>query len=454
MTTIKEKIPALKARLQKRRRLLLVLGCLLVAVGGLACYWLSRSSEAPPYETMTADYDAIQETVTANGTVLPVQDVVLTFQNGGYVEDCYVQLGDSVQTGEVLAVEDARDFSAQYSASVANLGNAQAGYDQIQSGQQPLLDQQQAQLRQLEAALKGAEQTLQRQTALFQAGGTSQAQLDSAQIEYDSARARYEEAEARLRQLEATQPDELDAAGSQIDYAQSQVDISARALDAARIVAPFDGYVALIQGNVGQWTSGGAPPVGTAPSSQFSIRVASRELKLSAQINDVDIGKVAVGQEVEFTVDAYPNQVFKGRLASLAPMAAESGDVDTYEAIIDGFDPGALKGGMPAAVTIKTACSDHVLTISQAALSYARSYMLKNPETEETDSTASRSEKKKASHKQYVVVLEENQPVLKEVTTGLSDEQNVEITSGLEAGATVVIGGGLVSADKDSGFSL
>lgn len=428
----------------RNHRKLAGLALVLLALGaGLAWYLAAASSDEKPFVTEEAGYGSIQETVTASGTVQPVQDVVLTFRSEGYVQDCFVSLGDSVAAGQVLAVEDPADFATRYSADLANLNQALASYEHIQAGQQPLLEQQEAQIMELETALRGAEQHLQRQNLLFQAGGSSQAELDAAQNEYDGALARYEAALTRLRQMEATQPEELEVAASQIDYARSQADLSARALGSARIEAPFDGYVALIQGNVGQWTSGGAPPVGTAPSSQFSIRVASRELRLSARINEIDIGKVAVGQEAEFTVDAYPGQVFQGRLASLAPMATQSGDTNSYEAVIQGFEPGLLKGGMPAAVDIKTARSDRVLLVSQAALSYARTYMFKQAQEEAVSDGQPAAEKKKADHQQYLIVMEAGQPTVRPVTTGLSDEQNVEITSGIEAGEEIVISGGI-----------
>ncbi len=448
-------LKALKEKAGGRYKWAVITAAALVLASAGIWFFILRESPPPPWETVAASKTDIQEAVSVTGTVKPVQDVVLTFKNGGYVEACGVKVGDPVRAGDLMAQESQEDLATQLAASSASYNSARAIYDQTQAGQEPEKNQVQAELKEQEASLLAAEQSLQRSEKLFEAGGASQSELDLARKEYDAASARFQAAYARFEQVCATQPGKLESAAAQAEFAGTQVELAGYNLDASKIVAPFDGYVALIQGNVGQWTSGGAPPVGTAPSSQFSIRVASRELLLAVQINEADIGKVVAGQEVEFRVDAYPDETFHGLVSSVAPMPVEDGKVKSYEAIITGFETGKLKGGLAASASIKTASAKDVITVPQTALSYARSYLLKNPEANPDQAETKDSVKKKTARKHYLVVLENNTPIVKEVKTGLSDEQSIAIVSGLSEGEMVVVDGGLPSTvENDSSGSI
>ncbi len=202
-----------------------------------------------------------------------------------------------------------------------------------------------------------------------------------------------------------------------------------------------------------------------ASSSQFSITIFSSELQLAAQINEADIGKVKVGQKVTFTVNAYPDREFTGRLVSLSPLATTSNSVQVYDAVISIDDYKDLRAGMPASITIIVGESLNVLAVPQSALDYGQAYLASSrarsrsgagtrsavQESSRVGDNAALNER--ASIKKPVVVLAGNEQTLRWVETGLSDDVSVEIKSGLKEGDTVITGSISQKADSSASTS-
>ena len=228
----------------------------------------------------------------------------------------------------------------------------------------------------------------------------------------------------------------------------------------ASIVAPFDGYIATISGNPGMWTGGGAVASGTATATQFEIIMTSTQLEIDAYVNEADISKVSVGQPVTFTVDTYPNQTFTGKIIALSPNATTVSNVQEYEAIMSIDNYSKLKSGMPATITIITASANNVLVVPQTAFAYSSVHMASAMAKGGAKPTAASLEGVPAggitpgdtwagerlipgstSTSQstgVVVVLVNGKPQIRRVETGLSDDVNVEIKSGLSEGDIVI----------------
>ncbi|HHW40833.1 MAG TPA: HlyD family efflux transporter periplasmic adaptor subunit [Syntrophomonadaceae bacterium] len=444
----------LKQLLSKRKWQVGLAVVLLLAAAGTWHYLAKRGSNGG-YETARVEYGEIVQTISASGNVEPVQAVTLTFKSQGYVESCSVHVGDRVKAGQVLAVQRQTDLQHEYEQAQASLASAQANYDKLVATKPHEIAQLNAQLEVDKIALDNAKATLDRSQALFEAGVISQSEVESARESYQSALAKYQ---SDLSNLAITSNDaDIKIALANLKSARSNLEQARENLNSTRIIAPFDGYVAEINGNVGQWTGGGAASSSngsSSDSSQFYIYLSSTELQLSAKINEADISKVKTGQKVTFTVDTYPDKTFTGKIAYLAPMATTVNNVQMFDAKISIDDYSLLKGGLPASIKIIVNSASHVLTVPQEALSFARTYLaetaMKNSGGSRRLSTqaGSRGTSQSApafaksdstSGSSFVVVLQNGQPRLQRVQTGISDDMNVEIKTGLQQGDTIIV---------------
>jgi HlyD family secretion protein len=216
---------------------------------------------------------------------------------------------------------------------------------------------------------------------------------------------------------------------------------------------------------------------GTSTATQFEIILTSTQLEIDGYINEADISKVKAGQPVTFTVDTYPGQTFTGKIASLSPNATTVSSVQEYEAHISIDDYGKLKSGLPATISVITASANNVILVPQSALTYSHTYLeslagsgegmrfqigsgqaankgssgsqggpmifhsqggqTPSPGNSQTGALSSQSGANPSQSVGLVVVLVNGKPQIGMVTTGLSDDVNVEITSGLKAGDIV-----------------
>jgi HlyD family secretion protein len=439
-------------RLLVKSRIALIVTILVVLGAGYLGwrYYLGTKKPVSPYVTTKAADGNIQETVSASGNLIALQNVALTFKTQGYVDTCSVQLGDLVTTGQVLATEDTSDLQNSMDQAEASLESVQANYNELVSTEPQEVAQAQAQADQANTALDNAKSTLDRDQQLLGAGGVSQSTVDSDNSAYQQATASYQSAEYSLAQDQTHA--NVAAAAAQVKSAQSQVDQAQSNLTAASITAPFDGYIDTITGNPGMWTGGGAVASGTSTATQFGIILTSTQLLIDAEINEADISKVSVGQPITFTVDTYPNQTFTGALTALSPNATTVSNVQMYEAHMSVANYSKLKSGMPATITIITASANNVILVPESALSYGATYSTASTAKTATRTKGSAASKSATSSSQgQVVVLVNGQPQVKSVVTGLTDNVNVEIISGLSVGDLVITGS--TTATKTSAAS-
>lgn len=474
----------------KKRKWQVVAALLVLLAAGGTWYYLAKKNGNGVYETARVEYGDIVQTISASGTIEPVQAVTLTFKSQGYVQKVNVHVGDRVKAGEVLAEEKQTDLQHAYEQAEASLAVAQANYDKLVATRPQQLAQLNAQLELDKTALDNAKATLDQNQALYEAGVISKAELDSSRESYQSALVKYQ---SDLSNLASTSNDaDIKIALANLKSARSNLEQARENLDNARIIAPFDGYVAEINGNVGQWTGGGAASSGSSnsgESGQFYIYLSSTELQLSAKINEADISKVKIGQKVTFTVDTYPDKTFTGKIAYIAPMATTVSNVQMFDAKIAIDDYSLLKSGLPASIKIIVNSANHVLTVPQEALSFARTYMVtamrnnRNRSGAQGESNGSRRSATGGSSGSswqtatstgngattqiarafasgnstrgisFVAVLQDGRPRLQRVETGISDDLNIEIKSGLKEGDIIIVRQSTASSSGTGGFS-
>lgn len=255
-------------------------------------------------------------TVTATGTLSAVTTVAVGSQVSGVISHLYADFNSRVKKGQLLAEIDPTPFQAQ-------------------------VDQQRANLTKAQVDAANYKISLDRQARLLKAGLAAQADYDAAKAQYDGAVAQVAQTRAALNQAETN-------------------------LGYTHIISPIDGVVVDRQYDVGQTVAASfqAPLI-------FSIAQDLTKMQVQADVDQSDIGRVRVGQPAEFTVDAYPDETFHGRIAQIRLNATVSQNVVTYPVIIEVPNPDEkLRPKMTANVTIDVANVRDVLRVPNSALRF------------------------------------------------------------------------------------
>lgn len=323
--------------------------------------------------------------ITASGRVVPVQSVNISPKNPGTVVELNVEQGDRVTKGEVIARMDNADVQARISQARANIAQAQAQLDQAIAGSRPQeIGQARARLQQAQAQLSEARTgnrpqeiaQAQAQVAAAQARAnytseqvkryqflvsqgaekrqildqaisedrTAQANLNEAQkrlslVESGSRseeiarqQAAVDEAQAGLKLLESgTRKEEIAARRAAVASAQAQLKSELVNLENTIIRAPFSGVITQKYANEGAFVTPTTSASASASATSSSIVAIAKGLEILASVPEADIGRIRSGQVVEITSDAYPEQVFKGRVRLIAPEAVKEEGVTLFQ---------------------------------------------------------------------------------------------------------------------------
>ena len=275
-----------------------------------------RGSKDQQYKTEKADRGNITMTVTATGTLSAVTTVQVGSQVSGVISRLYADFNSKVHKGQLLAELDPTPFQAQ-------------------------VEQRQADLTKARVEAANAKVSYDRQARLAAAGLAAQADLDSAKAQYDAAAAGVQQAAAALRQAQTN-------------------------LQYTKISSPIAGVVVDRAYDVGQTVAASFQ----APTL-FQIAQDLTKMQVQADVDQSDIGRVHVGQDARFTVDSYPDQEFRGRIAQIRLNATVSQNVVTYPVIVEVANPEQkLTPKMTANITIDVANVQNVLRIPNAALRF------------------------------------------------------------------------------------
>ncbi len=367
--------------MKKKMLFVLVIGAVLFAAFGRGVF--SRK-EGVNYDMAPVERRDISSFVTAIGNVSAVTTVEVGTQVSGTIREIYVDYNSIVNKGQIIALIDPTTFEAQVEQAKANLMQAKAG------------------LQRAQATLADAKRNLDRQKMLWERDLIARSDLDSAQTNYDLAVAGVSEADANVLQAQAS----LKKVETDLGY--------------TRIYSPVDGIVVSRDVDAGQTVA-----ASFQTPTLFTIAEDLTKMQIETNVDEADIGNVREGLEVTFTVDAYPNAVFSGRIKQVRIASSVVENVVTYPVIIDVSNPDLmLKPGMTANVTIITDKKENVLAVPSAAFRY-------RPSAYEGELLRGR----------VLWVLEEGRPLPIQVETGISDGAYVEIKSDdLKEGDRVITG--------------
>ncbi|HXZ27501.1 MAG TPA: efflux RND transporter periplasmic adaptor subunit [Terriglobales bacterium] len=328
-------------KLLQRRWLLLLIVALVVVL--TAAFFLKPKNEVQ-YFTTKVDRGDIHQVVQATGTINAVITVQVGSQVSGTIAKLYADFNSKVKQGQVIAEIDPRLFEgavlqarADYQNAVANAAAAKANLEKAQ------------------ATAVQTKADYDRTVVLAQKGVMSQQQLDLAKANADTAEAAVSATQAQLVQ-----------ANAQTAQKKAAVTVAETNLNYCTIRAPIDGVVVARNVDVGQTVASSLQ----APTL-FTIAQDLTKMQVYAQTDESDVGQIQMGQPATFTVDAFPGQMFKGKVSQIRLNATVVQNVVTYNTIVDFDNPDMkLLPGMTAYVNIPVANAGGVLKIPNGALRY------------------------------------------------------------------------------------
>ncbi|MGH9714708.1 MAG: efflux RND transporter periplasmic adaptor subunit [Candidatus Acidiferrales bacterium] len=329
----------------------------LVLLAGGYLYYRSRSND-PKYITAVVKRGDINAAFQATGTINPLTTVPVGSYVSGTVEYIFADFNTRVQNGQVLAQLDPAIYESQMITARGNLQNARANLVTLQAN----IEVDQANLAKAQANVKYQQATAKRSQDLFTAGVIStdaneltQSTLGQAEADVNSAAAALEQAKAQLAQ-----------ARSQVTSMEGALKQAETNLKYTTIISPIDGIVVSRNIDVGQSVAASlqAPNV-------FTIAQDLKRMQVYAKTDESDTGSIQVGTTVSFQVDAFPTELFHGRVSAVRLNAYSVQNVVTYDTIIDFDNPDEkLRPGETAYVTIPTGRAPNTIMIPNTALTF------------------------------------------------------------------------------------
>ena len=347
-----------------------------IAVLAVAAFLILRKSEKPQMKYKTAEIHrgSIVNTVTATGTIEPIVQVEVGTQVSGIINHIYVDYNSVVKKGEVIAELDKTTLEADLASSSATLQSNKTEYEY-------------------------QEKNFLRIKGLHEKKMVGDNDYETAEYPYNKAKSSYEKS-------------------------QSDITKARQNLEYATIYSPIDGVVIDRAVEEGQTVA-----ASFNTPTLFTIANDLRQMRVIADVDEADIGGVVEGQQATFTVDAFPEDVFKGSVTQVRLQPTTESNVVTYEVVVDAPNPDLkLKPGLTANLTIYTMQKDSVLLVPLKALRF----LPENAPEPVADSANPRARVLWTQSPQGL------QPV--NVTTGDNDGIFAEITGDIKEGDKVVTG--------------
>ncbi len=409
-----------------KTRVLILIVILLLAGGAIWYLWFRKEEKPLVLQTERPRYGYISKSVTATGTVQPVDTVTVGSQVSGTIKAIYTDFNAKVKKGQLIAELDKSLFLAQVDQFKANLNVAKA-------------------------SMVYQKSTFDRQSLLYNTGAISKADYENSQNNYLGAKAN-------------------------VESVQAQVDGAVKNLEYASIYSPVDGVVMTRNVSVGQTVA-----ASFSTPTLFIIAKDITKMQVQAAVSEADIGDVNDGLRVTFTVDAYPDIPFSGTVNQIRLDPVVSANVVTYSTIITAPNQDLkLKPGMTANIFIFTKEIDSALLITARALKFKPDASMAKQFKIIPDSVGEREVQKIAAHKAagplapprhrqdstgreidsapragtpaFVWVKEGDSIVEVKITTGLNNDTQVQVLSGLGPDNEVINGAEIqTKADAKAG---
>jgi HlyD family secretion protein len=414
-----------------------------------------------------AERRTIKETVTASGKIYPETEVKISSDVSGEIIQLYVQEGDSVTAGQVLAKIRPDEYQSAVEQGVASVNTARA-QKQISSSNvrtsSAQLDQLKAEINRTKAQLEAATNAYNRSDKLFKEGVISAAEFETAKNNLRAAESGLNAAEANLKASESSlvsAQENVRVSELGITSASARLRELNTSLQKTIITAPVSGIVSKLNVEKGERVVGTLQMTGTE-----MMRIANlRSMEVQVDVSENDILKVTVGDEADVEVDAYLGRKFKGKVTEIANSASNVGtttslnsDQVTNFVVKIRIDPSSyldllkdgrrypFRPGMSASVDVFTQTADNTITVPLIAVTAREDKKddKKVQDQDEEESVVNNAQKEKEKKddliKEIVFVIVGDTVAVKEVKTGIQDNDHIEILSGIAEGDMVISG--------------
>ncbi|PKN60301.1 MAG: efflux RND transporter periplasmic adaptor subunit [Deltaproteobacteria bacterium HGW-Deltaproteobacteria-11] len=387
--------------MKKKTIVIAVILVLIIGAGGL--FLFKNRGDGVKFRVEKVTRGDIRAAVTATGSMSAVVTVLVGTQVSGTIKQLFVDFNSPVKKGQLLALIDPALPQAKVEQARANLQSAMANVEKV------------------EAALLDAKRTLERNRILYAKNFIARSDVDTAETNHQSAQA------------------QVNVARAQVGQARAALQLEETNLRYTRILSPVEGVVISRNVDIGQTVA-----ASFQTPTLFNIAQDLTRMQIDTNVDEADIGRILVGQPVQFSVDAYPDITFNGKVSEIRNAPTTVQNVVTYIVVIKVSNPELkLKPGMTANVSIITDTRTGVLKIPSAALRF-RWTAEKAADSGKTGESAKKPEAAKdapALKMQVLWILERDKPRRVLVTTGISDGNFTEIRSGgdLKEGDAVII---------------
>ncbi|MDM1552971.1 MULTISPECIES: efflux RND transporter periplasmic adaptor subunit [Chryseobacterium] len=382
----------------------------IIAVGTVWFFFIREKEIKIQLETVKPEMGEISNSITATGTIQPVDTVAVGTQVSGIIKNIYVDFNSTVKKGQLLATLDPDLLQFQSEQYKANLQNAKSNlaYNEI---------------------------NINRQSQLYKVGAISKADYDVAANQYNMAKA-------------------------QVGTVTAQLSTANKNLSLTNIYSPIDGTV--LNRNVSE---GQTVASSFSTPTLFSIAKDLTKMRVRASVDEADIGNVKVGQKATFTVDAFPDETFNGEVAEVRLHPTVSSNVVNYTTIINADNSGLkLKPGMTANITVYTKVLENVMKIPTAATSFRpdsliiQKYKINSPfshsKTHEKGQWKKQGIKKETDKKNEAgvwIISKDSIISRKRIKTGMDSDTEIQVISGLDKNDNIITGYKLLSKKSSGG---
>jgi len=428
---------------KQKRNNRLIIG-LLVLIVGLIGFVVWKNRNKPTGEEIyveKAQARTIKERVAASGKVFPQTEVKISSDVSGEIVELYVEEGDSVVTGQLLAKIDPDAYQSQVERSVAQVNSAKAQLANAQSQ----IKQFEAQKQQIDAQLVNARDIYQRNKQLLDEGVISDLEFDQSESNFLALQANLQAAAANIEAARES----AEAAKYQVASSEATLKEVQTSLRRTTIYSPMDGIVSRLSVEAGERVVGTIQMTGTE-----MMRIANlNNMEVRVEVSENDIPRVTTGDLVEIEVDAYLDRKFLGRVTQIANSAiAEATATATltsdqvtnfevrinispssYEDLITPTKPYPFRPGMSASVEVNTQTVDDALGVPIQSVTTREKKALKG---KDLDPSLDDDEPIEVVFRVTPADTVEVVPV----KTGIQDNTYIQVLSGLKTGDEIVAG--------------
>jgi len=487
---------------RKKKIIVAVSAVAVLAIIIIVSVFASRKEEAEVTTIKVEVRPELRQTVTASGEVRPIRYIKLTSEVPGRIEEIYVNAGDQVGVGKPLVRIDPTQLQsnqeAQWAAAQASMNDVQSARNAVSSAQQSLVvaeasvSSARQQLVAVQTAvdralvdLNTAQRELKRYTELIEAGVASRFEYDAARDRYDQAKIAVETARANLESQKIAVKEAIERANqqriavrdartgirsSEMRASQQQALLRGQSSQRSKAtqVSPLNGVVADIPTRVGEFALAG---VSTTPLMTIADMST---INVEVNVDETEISNVEVGQPVKVKVDALGDKEIQAVVTQKNPLAVSKSDtqgglstrVNVQEAkefkvtveLRDMPDDvrNGLRPGMSATATVTTKVKNNVVAVPLEAIVEKAPTPSPSPSASVAGSVPATASTEKPKNLKGVYIIEANTNKVKfiEVTTGITGEADIEITSGVQAGMEIVRGPSRVLKTLKDGLAV